>query len=63
MLGTFSLTYAMSTGLGVHEAATAKDAIVDHASLLNAGAQVIAIRDPKGKVVTIADLAKKTTAA
>ncbi len=63
MLGTFSLTYAMSTGLGVHESSTPKDAIADHASLVTAGAQVIAIRDPKGKVVTIADLENKTRAA
>jgi hypothetical protein len=53
MLGSFSLTYLMSGDRCVHESDTAQEALEDHASLLAAGADEIAIRDPKGLLVTI----------
>lgn len=54
MLGSFSLTYVMSGDRNVHECDAAQEAPEEHASLLAANADEIAIRNPKGVVVTLA---------
>jgi hypothetical protein len=51
---TYCLTYTMTTGQGARHSSSAKDAVVDHARLLHAGATGIIIRDEQCFVVTLA---------
>lgn len=57
----YQITFTMLTGTSRREAFTAIEAVVEYRALQQAGAGELAIRDPKGISITMAELLERAS--